>query len=71
MSIRRAMFAMAMTSAVLVGASIVNAIDVKVEFDKAFDFTRAGTWGWNSKGAGDVIMARGLDDDPIGMKKSA
>ena len=69
MPIRRALFALAL--AALVAAPTVHAIDVKVEFDKAFDFTRAGTWGWNEHGAGDVIMARGTDDDPIGMKKSA
>ena len=69
MPIRRALFALAL--AALVAAPTVYAIDVKVEFDKAFDFTRAGTWGWNPNGAGDVIMARGTDDDPIEMKKSA
>ena len=71
MPIRRAMFALALAAAVLVAARTVSAIDVKVEYDKAFDFKRAGTWGWNTKGAGDVIMARGADDDPVGMKKSA
>jgi hypothetical protein len=71
MPTRRVTFALALATAILAAAQATIAIDVKTEFDKAFDFTHTATWGWNLKGAGDVIMARGADDDPIGMKKSA
>ena len=44
-------------------------VDVKVEFDKAFDFRPVQTWGWNSEGPGVVRMARTREDDPDAMHK--
>jgi hypothetical protein len=44
------------------------AVDVSVEFDKAFDFTAATTWAWHPDGPGEVRMARTKDDDPEAMR---
>lgn len=44
-------------------------VDVKVEFDKAFDFKPIKTWGWNAEGPGVVRMARTREDDPEAMDK--
>jgi hypothetical protein len=49
----------------------VAAVDVKVEFDRMFDFSRVRTWAWNENGAGQVMMARTREDDPEAVKKRA
>jgi hypothetical protein len=49
----------------------VAAIDVKVDFDKTFDFTAIGTWSWNPDGPGHVRMARTQLDDPAAMQQWA
>ena len=46
-------------------------VDVKIDFDKAFNFKAVRTWGWNPAFAGDIKMARTKDDDPDAMKKKA
>ena len=46
-------------------------VDVKVEFDKKFNFNAVHTWGWSPQGAGDVKMARTKDDDPDAVRKVA
>ena len=46
-------------------------MDVKVEFDKSFDFRPVSTWGWHPSGAGQVKMARTADDDPEAMRQRA
>jgi hypothetical protein len=46
-------------------------VDVKVEFDKAFDFNGAHTWAWNPAGPGEVRMARTAEDDPEAMRARA
>lgn len=51
-------------------APALLAIDVKVNHDKAFDFTGAQTWTWSAK-KGDVKMARTQEDDPDAMRKIA
>ena len=48
----------------------ISAVDVKVEFDKTFDFSQVRTWAWNEK-AGQVIMARTREDDPEAVRKRA
>jgi hypothetical protein len=64
--------AVAVTALTLVVRTIVLAgVDVRVEFDKAFDFKAVRTWGWNPKGPGEVRMARTQDDDPDAMRKRA
>jgi len=61
------MIAVALTLA----AQVVGALDVRVEFDKMFDFKTMHTWGWNPTGAGDVKMARTQADDPEDMRRRA
>jgi hypothetical protein len=46
-------------------------MDVKVEFDKAFDFAAVRTWGWKPEGPGDIKMARTKDDDPEAVRLMA
>jgi Domain of unknown function (DUF4136) len=60
--------AVALVIAVQPGAAKVK---VRANFDKAFDFERARTWGWNPKGAGDIMVARTPDDDPAAIKRLA
>ena len=58
--------------AVAIASSIdttLERVDVRVEFDKTFDFKKVQSWGWSSDGAGDVKMARTKDDDPDAMKQ--
>ena len=50
---------------------VVSAIDVRVDFDKTFDFKAMQTWGWNPAGPGDVKMARTQADDPEDMRRRA
>jgi hypothetical protein len=49
----------------------VQAIDVRVEKEKAFDFASVRTWGWNAADRGAVMMARTQEDDPAAMKARA
>jgi hypothetical protein len=62
--------ALATALAFVLGVS-VEGVDVRVEFDKAFDFKPMRTWGWNTEGAGRVIMARTSTDDPEAAKQLA
>ena len=58
-------------SLIVASPSIVARVDVRVEFDKAFDFRAVHAWDWHPEGAGDVKMARTRDDDPDAMKRTA
>jgi hypothetical protein len=58
-------------AAVTLAVQTAFAVDVKIEFDKTFDFKAARTWAWNGSGAGKVMMARTPDDDPAVMQKQA
>jgi hypothetical protein len=51
-------------------APALLAIDVKINYDKAFDFKGARTWTWSAQ-PGDVKMARTQQDDPEAMRKIA
>ena len=63
---------MAVAMALALGDHVVLArVDVKVEFDKTFDFKPIQTWGWNPAGPGEVKMARTAQDDPEAMKRKA
>lgn len=55
----------------LVTLTTAARVDVKVEYDKAFDFKRIRTWSWPSGGAGQVMVARTQNDDPTAMKQRA
>jgi hypothetical protein len=63
-------FGVAVTLACAVHTGLAR-VDVKVEFDKAFDFKAVRTWGWDPAGPGQVKMARTLEDDPDAMKRRA
>jgi hypothetical protein len=56
---------------VLVMSPVMGRMDVKVEFDKAFDFKAVKTWGWNPRAAGEVKMARTQQDDPESVRRQA
>lgn len=65
-------FAFLLAAGLTVATHGVSAgIDVKVEFDKAFDFKAANTWAWNTSGPGEVKMARTQEDDPEAMRQRA
>ncbi len=44
-------------------------VEVRVEHDKAFDFTTVRTWAWHPEAPGDVKMVRTPDDEPEVMKR--
>ena len=46
-------------------------VDVKIDFDKSFNFKAVKTWGWHADGPGEVKMARTQNDDPDAMNKLA
>ena len=46
-------------------------VKVRADFNKAFAFKEARTWGWNPKGAGDIMMGRTPDDNPAAVKALA
>jgi hypothetical protein len=48
----------------------IAAINVRMDFDKTFDFTKVKTWGW-SVGVGDIIAGRTQKDDPEEVRKRA
>jgi hypothetical protein len=63
---------LAVATALALGLGVaLEAIDVKVENSKTFDFKTVRTWGWSPKGPGDVIMARTQQDDAAAMKQTA
>jgi phage gpG-like protein len=43
-------------TAVALAVQTALAVEVKVGFDKAFDFKAVHTWGWKPDGPGKVIM---------------
>jgi hypothetical protein len=56
--------AAAIATALSFEASIRARVDTKVDYDKTFDFKPMRTWGWNSKGKGQVLTARTAEDKP-------
>jgi hypothetical protein len=46
-------------------------VDVKVEYDKKFDFKPIKTWAWTPDSPGDVKVARSEYDDKDAIKKEA
>ena len=60
-----------LTGCLLVFVTVHAGIKVKTDHDKAFDFTKPQTWGWNDQGVGQVIMARTADDRPDEVKERA
>lgn len=46
-------------------------VDVKIDFDKSFDFKAVRTWSFDPAGNGEVKMARTQQDDPDAAKAVA
>ena len=70
--IRTRLSVIAMTAAVcLLTESALARADVKIDFDKTFNFTAARTWRFDPAGNGEVKMARTQKDDPDGAKAIA
>ena len=65
------LFAISIAVLALTVHAALARVDVKIDFDKAFNFKAVRTWGWNPAGPGDVKMARTKDDDPDAMKRRA
>jgi hypothetical protein len=63
--------AAALAIAAFAGQALLARVDVKVDFDKTFNFKTVKTWGWSPAGPGEVKMARTQTDDPDAMKKVA
>jgi hypothetical protein len=64
-------FAIAIALVALGVQATLARVDVKIDFDKTFDFKTVKTWGWAPAGPGEVKMARTQTDDPDAMKKVA
>jgi len=70
--IRTRLFAIAMAAAVfLLAESALARVDVKIDFDKTFNFTAVRTWRFDPAGNGEVKMARTQKDDPDAAKAVA
>jgi hypothetical protein len=71
MRIKTATLAFTALLAIALGLEPAGArVDVKIDYDKAFDFKNVKTWGW-SPTRGDVKMARTKDDDPEAARQLA
>ncbi len=55
----------------LLSADAVARVDVKIDFDKNFDFRPVRTWSFDPSGNGEVKMARTQEDDPDAAKAIA
>ena len=53
------------------GVLVQARVDVRVAFDKTFDFKSVKTWGWHAEKKGEVMMARTMKDDPDAARKRA
>ena len=61
-----------LVAGVIAAAQIVAAaVKVRVDVDKAFDFTQARTWSWAPAPAGFVMVARTPTDDPDAIQRLA
>ena len=67
--IKRTLAAIAIVAAVAVLAEPALArVDVKIDFDKSFNFKAVRTWRFDPAGNGEVKMARTQKDDPDAVK---
>jgi hypothetical protein len=62
---------MAATAIALTLEVTLEGVDVRVDYDKNFDFRPVRTWAWNAEGPGHVRMARTQMDDPEAVKQKA
>ena len=70
--IKHTLAAIAIVAAVILLAEPVLArVDVKIDFDKSFNFKAVRTWRFDPAGNGEVKMARTQKDDPDAVKAVA
>jgi hypothetical protein len=70
--IKQTLAAIAILAAVILLAEPALArVDVKIDFDKSFNFKAARTWRFDPAGNGEVKMARTQKDDPDAVKAVA
>jgi hypothetical protein len=70
--IKKTLAAIAIVAAVIVLAEPALArVDVKIDFDKTFNFTAVRTWRFDPAGNGEVKMARTQKDNPDAVKAVA
>ena len=70
--IKNTLAVIAIVAAVIVLAEPVLArVDVKIDFDKNFNFTAVRTWRFDPAGNGEVKMARTQKDNPDAVKAVA
>ena len=70
--IKTTLAAIAIVAAVIVLAEPALArVDVKIDFDKTFNFKTVRTWRFDPAGNGEVKMARTQKDDPDAVKAVA
>jgi len=67
--VRLAVFAIA-AGVMAAGASGAAGVKSRVDFDKAFEFRQAHTFGWSAT-AGRIVVARTPDDDPEAIRRIA
>ena len=68
---KKAVFALIIAAGIVLAVKPgAAAINVRMDFEKTFDFTQAKTWGW-SVGVGDVMAGRTPTDDPEAIRKRA
>lgn len=59
------------TAVILLTEPALARVDVKIDFDKNYDFTTVRTWAFDPAGKGEVKMARTQKDDPDAAKAVA
>ena len=70
--IRTSLSAIALAAAVcLLADPVLARVDVKIDFDKTFNFKAVRTWRFDPAGNGEVKMARTQKDDPDAAKAVA
>lgn len=70
--IRTPLTVIAMAAAVcLLAEPVLARVDVKIHFDKAFNFKTVRTWSFDPASNGEVKMARTQKDDPDAVKAVA
>ena len=71
MTLRRSVLALAAGIALLTTDAVLARVDVKIDFDKNFDFKSVRTWSFDPSSNGEVKMARTQEDDPDAAKAIA
>ena len=59
------------TAAIVIADPAVARVDVKIDFDKTFNFQAVRTWRFDPAGNGEVKMARTQKDNPEAVKAVA